>query len=113
FIGLVAGVPQAVFSSGVVGAGGSVDYLTTNYLYGPGGPAVSCSSGAVSARSREFVHGYEIYLEKATLTYESGTIPLTLLPADGKPEAVTLPEGSGELTAFTNEIQTAVDAVAS
>jgi predicted dehydrogenase len=113
FIGLVAGVPKAIFSSGVVGANGSVDYLTTNYLYGPGGPAVSCSSGAVSAKSREFVHGYEIYLEKATLTYESGTVPLMLLPSEGKPQAVTLPAGTGELSAFTDEIQTAVNAVAS
>src|SRR5206468_4378835 len=42
FIGLVCGVPSAVFSTGVVEAG-TVSYLTTQYLYGPGGPAVSCS----------------------------------------------------------------------
>src|SRR5436309_11498904 len=46
FIGLVAGVPGRVFATGVVGAGGAVDYLTAQYVYGPGGPAVSCSSGA-------------------------------------------------------------------
>ena len=38
----------AVFSSGLARTDGSVDYLTTQYLYGPGGPAVSCSSGAVA-----------------------------------------------------------------
>src|SRR4051812_17834641 len=43
FIGLVYGVPGSVFSTGVVGTGGSVDYLTTQYLYGTGGPAVTCS----------------------------------------------------------------------
>ncbi|HZT81759.1 MAG TPA: Gfo/Idh/MocA family oxidoreductase, partial [Gemmataceae bacterium] len=60
FIGLVAGVPGRVFSSGVVGKGGAVDYLTTQYLYGEGGPAISCSSGAIAQAGRPFVHGYEI-----------------------------------------------------
>ncbi len=83
FIGLVAGVPNEVFSNGVVAADGSVSYLTTQYLYGPGGPAISCSSGALCMAARPFVHGYEIYLERATLVYESGTCPLTLLPARG------------------------------
>src|SRR5262249_17655167 len=46
FIGLVCGVPASVFSTGVVGSGGTVDHLTTAYLYGKGGPAVTCSSGA-------------------------------------------------------------------
>src|SRR5919202_109295 len=77
FIALVAGVPPQVFSGGVVAADGSVEYLTTQYLYGPNGPAVSCSSGAVAMSGRQFVHGYEIYLEKATLAYDSGGVPLT------------------------------------
>src|SRR6266404_3252596 len=33
FIGLVAGVPERVFSSGVVATDGDVDYLATSYLY--------------------------------------------------------------------------------
>src|SRR5882672_6801047 len=45
FIGLIAGVPKAVFASGTV-ENGVVTHLTTNYLYG-GGPAVSCTSGAI------------------------------------------------------------------
>jgi predicted dehydrogenase len=111
FIGLIAGVPRQVFAVGTVEADSSVSYLTTSYLYGPGGPAISCSSGALAMKTRPFVHGYEIYLERATLTYESGTIPLTLLPAEGTGAAVALPV-AGELTAFTQEIQQAVDAVA-
>jgi predicted dehydrogenase len=66
FIGLLCGVPKEVFAVGTVD-GGAVTYLTTSYLYGPGGPAVTCSSGALSMGGRPFVHGYEIYLEKATL----------------------------------------------
>src|SRR5581483_480567 len=111
FIGLVCGVPKLVFSSGVM-QGDAVAYLTTQYLYGPGGPAVTCSSGAIAHKAREFVHGYEIYLENATLTYESGTCPLTILRADGKAKTPKLKGGGDPISAFTSEIQAAVDSIA-
>jgi predicted dehydrogenase len=110
FIGLVCGVPGHVFSTGVV-EGDAVTYLTTQYINGPGGPAVSCSSGAVAMKGRPFVHGYELYLEKATLVYESGTCPLTLLTADGKSEQPKLAGGDEATAAFTIELQAAVDGV--
>ncbi|HMF20039.1 MAG TPA: Gfo/Idh/MocA family oxidoreductase [Gemmataceae bacterium] len=110
FIGLVCGVPGKVFSTGTI-SDGAVSYLTTLYLYGPGGPCVSCSSGALAQKGRPFVHGYEIYLEKATLVYESGTAPLTVLTADGKSEQPNLAGGDDPTTAFTAEIQAAVDGV--
>jgi predicted dehydrogenase len=110
FIGLLCGVPGKVFSSGVMRSG-VVEYLTTQYLYGANGPAVSCSSGALAMKGREFVHGYEIYLEKATLVYESGTSPLTVLTADGKTKQPKLKGGTEATAGFTAEIQTAVDAV--
>jgi predicted dehydrogenase len=110
FIGLVCGVPGKVFSSGLQ-ENGSVQYLTTQYLYGTDGPAVSCSSGALAMKGRPFVHGYEIYLERATLVYESGATPLTLLTADGKMKQPTLKGGGEATTAFTAEIQTAVDGI--
>jgi predicted dehydrogenase len=111
FIGLVCGVPPAVFSTGLVEKD-AVTYLTTQYLYGKDGPAITCSSGAVAQSGRPFVHGYEIYLERATLVFESGTAPLTVLTADGKTEQPRL-EGGGDPTgAFTQEIQAAVDGVA-
>ena len=110
FIGLLCGVPKSVFSTGIV-EDGTVNYLTTQYLYGPGGPSVTCSSGATAMAGRPFVHGYEIYLEKATLVYESGTCPLTLLTADGKATQPSLPGGGDAIAAFTSEIQAAVDGV--
>ena len=109
FIGQIAGVPKAVFACGT-SENGVVTHLTTNYLYGDGGPAIACSSGAIAMKARPFVHGFEIYLETATLVYESGTCPLTVLHADGKSEQPVL--GSGDpVAAFTTEIQTAVDGV--
>src|SRR5262249_43867637 len=62
-------------------------------------------------KGRPFVHGYEIFLERATLVYESGTAPLTLLTADGKSEVVKLAGGDDATTAFTAELQAAVDGV--
>jgi predicted dehydrogenase len=111
FIGLVCGVPKHVFSTGVLGADGAVDHLTTAYLYGAGGPAVTCSSGALTMKGRPFVHGYEIYLERATLVYESGTCPLTVLKADGSSEQPRLAGGDEATAAFTIEIQAAVDSI--
>jgi predicted dehydrogenase len=110
FIGLVCGVPSHVFSVGLQ-EGNAVNYLTTSYLYGPGGPAVTCSSGAVAMKGREFVHGFEIYLEKATLVYESGVCPLTVLHADGRSEKPELTGGEEPTSAFTAELQAAVDGV--
>jgi predicted dehydrogenase len=112
FIGLVCGVPKQVFAVGTIEKD-AVTYLTTSYLYGPGGPAVTCSSGAVCMGGRPFVHGYEIYLEKASLIYDSGGTPLTLLTADGKSSQPALPGGGDALSAFTDELQAAVDGVAS
>jgi predicted dehydrogenase len=110
FIGLVCGVPRQVFAVGTVEKD-AVTYLTTSYLYGPGGPAVTCSSGALSMSGRPFVHGYEIYLEKASLVYDSGGTPLTLLTADGKSSQPSLPGGGDPLSAFTDELQAAADGV--
>jgi predicted dehydrogenase len=110
FIGLVCGVPARVFATGVI-ENGTVQYLTTQYLYGPGGPCVTCSSGAVSQKGRPFVHGYELYLERATLVYESGATPLTVLTADGGADKPALAGGDDATTAFTAEIQAAVDGV--
>ena len=104
-------MPKAVSSTGIV-EDDAVQHLTTAYLYGPGGPAVTCSSGACRMSGRPFVHGYEIYLEKATLVYEAGTCPLTLITS-GKSEPVMLPGGGDPVTAFTEEIQAAVDGAAS
>jgi len=110
FIGLLAGVPKAVFSAGTV-QGDAVTYLTTSYLYGSGGPAITCSSGALSTSGRPFVHGYQIYLERATIAYDSGGSPVTVFTPDGKSTQPEIPGGGDPIAAFTAEIQAAVDGV--
>lgn len=115
FICLLAGMPHKVFSTGLADDNGNVSYLTTQYLYGSGANvlALSCASGAMAKKGREFVHGYELYLEKATLLYESGTQPLTVLTEDGKRKQPKF-KGSTEATAaFSAELQAAVEGVKS
>ena len=46
--------------------------------------------------------GYEIYLERATLVYESGAAPLTLMEAGGKVKQPRLKGGDDPLAAFTH-----------
>ena len=118
FIQLLCGVPDAVFSQGKLAGGNFVDYLTTQYIYNDKELAVSCSSGAISQSGRAFSHGFELYLEKATLLYDFATlggepstaVPLTLLNEDGEVEQVNLGEPD-PIDAFTAEIQYAVDAL--
>jgi predicted dehydrogenase len=109
FIRLLCGMPSEVFATGFLDQD-IVQYLTTQYLYGPGGPAITCSSGAVACKDRPFVHGFEIYLERATLVYESGSQPLTVLRGDGGSERVDV--GAGDpLEAFGEELLAAAEAV--
>jgi predicted dehydrogenase len=112
FVGLLCGTPKEVSSVGTVEKD-AVTYVATNYVYDKGGPAVSCTSGAVAAAGRPFAHGFELYLEKATLAYHSGGVPLTLFTADGKSETPTLEGGGDPLAAFVAELQAAVDGVTS
>jgi predicted dehydrogenase len=109
FVGYACGTPAAVFAHGRTD-GDAVTYLTTSYLYGPGGPAVTCSSGAVAAAGRPFAHGFEVYLERATLSY--GPHPLTVYPANGPAETPAL-GGGDPLDAFADEIAAAVRGVES
>jgi len=119
FIGLVCGVPRAVHSRGVV-EGNSVTYLTTQYLYDDPNRAISAVSGALSQAGRPFTHGFEVYLEGATLAFEFATLggeghvatPLSVILPDGTVERPAL--GSGDpIDAFAAELGVAVEGVAS
>ncbi len=118
FIQLLCGVPDAVFSQGKLAGENYVDYLTTQYIYNDKGIAVSCSSGGVSQRGRAFSHGFEIFLEKATLLFDFSTlageastaVPLTLLNDQGEVEQVDLGDVD-PIDAFVGEIQYAVAAI--
>lgn len=120
YILLLCGVPDHVFSTGRLVEDRYAEYLCTTYRFEDRpNLAVTCASGAISQAGRPFAHGFEVYLEKATVVYEFSTVagkpvlttPLTLLTADGKATRPKL--GAGDpVVAFTQEIQAAVRAVA-
>jgi predicted dehydrogenase len=119
FIGLICGVPQAVHSRGVV-QDGAVVHLATQYLYRDPHRVVSAVSGALAQAGRPFAHGFELYLDGATLAFESATLagqphlamPLSVILPDG---TVGRPElGPGDpVDAFARELAVAVEAAAS
>jgi predicted dehydrogenase len=107
FIRVACGMPQQVFATGRV-EGEAVTHLNTQYLYGPSGPCVGCVSGALAQSGRPFVHGFEVYLERATLAFESGAQPLTVYSGDGQVSRPALAEGD-PIAGFASELQAAVD----
>ena len=46
-----------------------VERFTTQFLYDPP-RIVTATSGVIDQQGRPFTHGYEIYLEKATLFFD-------------------------------------------
>lgn len=118
FISHVCGVPKAVFSRGLL-QDDYVNHVHSQYVFDDADLAVSCVSGGIAAGGLEFAHGFELYLEKATIMFDAGTLagewtvntPLRLITNDGvqTPELDT----DGEwCSAFTAELQTAVDTLA-
>jgi len=117
YIGLVCGPPRAVYSRGVV-EDETVVHVATQYLYDAGGPVVSAVSGALSQPGRPFTHGFEIYLERATLAFEFANLggephvatPLSVILPDGSVERPEL--GAGDpIDSFARELAVAVEAV--
>lgn len=119
FINLVCGVPQQVFSRGLLQEG-FVNHVHTQYLYEDSTAAITAVSGGIAAEGMAFFSGFEIFLEKATLMYNAGTLggewfadrPLTLV-ANGKVTQPKLKGGPEWCSPFTAELQTAVDAIKS
>ena len=107
FVHYAFGMPGAVFSSGVT-TQEHVDYLTTCYLYPDRDTSISVSSGWIAMPGLMFEHGYDVYLEEATIQYNSqtGQAP-TLYTKDGEKSQPMLQDQD----AFQSEIACAVACV--
>ena len=114
FIRMLCGMPRAVFSSGRM-RGDVVEFFSTQFLYD--GLSMTATSGVVAQQGRSFTHGFEIYLEKATLIYDFAVVqdqptlnvPLTILGPGGKVMKPALPEVdafAAELTEATRAAKT-------
>ncbi len=117
FISHICGVPQAVFSRGLL-QDDFVNHVHTQYVFDDPGLAVTCVSGGIAAGGLQFNHAFEMYFDDATIMFDAGTLdgqwvvnqPLRLITADG----VTTPELGGDTewcAAFTAELQAAVDSL--
>jgi predicted dehydrogenase len=60
---------------------------------------------------RPFIHGFEIYLEKATISHDSRATPLTVYTDDGQVSQPKFAGGGDPISSFALEIQAAADGV--
>ncbi len=120
FISLICGVPNAVFSRGIL-QDGYVNHVHTQYIYDDPELAVSAISGGIAGKGLQFAHGYELYFQEATVAFSAGTLggewvvdrPLTVFNQEGQLDHPELNAGTEWCAAFTNELQAAVNGVES
>jgi predicted dehydrogenase len=115
-IRLLFGMPTKVTSQGRT-RGNVVEFCETLFNFKDESLVVRATSGVINQQGRPFTHGFEIYLEKATLNYELGAyadnvelMPLKILTQNGK---VLRPDlgGGNEITAFEAEIKEAARSI--
>lgn len=109
FIRLIAGMPSSVSTVGRM-RGEAAEFVDTQFRFADSELTLSAASGVIRQQGRSFTHGFEIYLERATLFFDfaataAGPIstPLTLLTPDGKASRPKLAAGDG-LDAFVAEL---------
>lgn len=91
FIRLLFGMPKTVQSVGRM-RGEVPEFFNTQFLFDDPGLVVTATSGVIMQQGRPFTNGYEIYLEKATLVFDSWmNMPVTVLTEDGKVKRPKLP----------------------
>lgn len=111
FVCLLAGTPRAVRCQGVVDAEGVVQHVETQYLYDKPGSCITAASGALYQPGWGFSQGFTLLMEKATLSFDSLGLPMTLLTADGKVEQIKVPGSGDPLDAFVKELTEVVQSI--
>ncbi len=110
FIRLLCGMPRAVQTVGRM-RGEVAELFHTQFLFDDPSLLVTATSGVIGQQGRPFTHGYEIYLQRATLLFDlagivnqgAAGVPVTVLTNDGR---VLRPKlGSGDpVDAFAAEL---------
>ncbi|MBM3215607.1 Gfo/Idh/MocA family oxidoreductase [Candidatus Poribacteria bacterium] len=107
FVNYLLGMPDRVYSRGILAGERFGKYVTTHYIYDDRDLTITAQCGAIAMKGRPFEHGFDAYFEKATLQYNStwGN-PLCVVTSDGivEPE---MPSGD----AFAQELQYAIDTI--
>ncbi|TWU27362.1 Gfo/Idh/MocA family protein [Bythopirellula polymerisocia] len=119
FIRLLFGMPEAVSTTGRT-KNDLAEYWHSHFDYGTQGPVVQATSGTIPQQGRQFLHGFEIHLEKATMLFEFAVTgdkaeylcPPTLLRHNGKVDYIAL-AGEDPQHAFEAELREVVRSISS
>lgn len=119
FISLLAGPPTHVTSRGLLEGDNLVRHTETQYQFEGRSPALTCSSGGIACKPVQFAAGYELFLEKATISFSAGTYggewvvdrPVTLAPAKGPLRQPSLKGGSEWYSPFQAELEAAAESL--
>ena len=117
FIRLIADMPQAVQTVGKM-RGPVLERFSTQFFFADPELCLTASSGTIAQQGRPFTHGYEIYLEGATLLFDYATLaggrdihtPLTVFTEKAKVVQPKLAAGDPS-QAFVAELTEATAAV--
>lgn len=117
FIRLLCGMPRAVQTAGSL-RGEVLERFHTQFFFDDPRVVVTAASGVIDQQGRPFTHGFEIYLEKATLLFDYASLakvpdallPLSVLTADGR---VRRPKrgGGDPVEAFVAELKEVIRTV--
>ena len=116
FIRLIFGMPKTVRTVGTM-RGETAERFATQFLYDPP-RMVTAAAGVIDQQGRPFTHGFELYMERAALTFDymaltkvgDAATPLTLLTGDGRATRPRL--GSTDpVDAFVAELKEVVRSV--
>lgn len=110
FVHYVFGPPTSVTSQGVVGPGGDLLHITTEYEYPGRNICLSAQSGALAPAAVPFEHGYDVYFERAMLKHNSSVGPSVDLYVAGCDERKAVVPRIGD--AFVAQLETATRGVA-
>ncbi len=106
FVNYLFGRPKSVFSTGVIGEGGAINHVVTQYQF-PGGPAVSAEGSWLLVSG--FQMNFTVICERATLDFDlaRGAAALRVDEAGKKSRTIKLETGDG----YDTEIRYFVDCV--
>jgi len=117
FIRLVCGMPRAVQTLGSM-RGDVVERFHTQFFFDDPKLVVTAASGVIDQQGRPFTHGFEIYLERATLLFDyaalakvdDALLPLSVLTEDGRVRRPKL-RGGDPVDSFVAELREVVRTV--
>ncbi|MBN1589907.1 MAG: Gfo/Idh/MocA family oxidoreductase [Pirellulales bacterium] len=110
FVRLLCGMPKAVHTVGR-SRKNVVELFHTHFMFDDPQLMVTVTGGTIDQQGRPFTNGYEIYLERATIVFDSwASLPVTVLTNDGR---VLRPKLSGgdPVDDFATEIKEVVRSV--